>query len=169
MTKTKLLYLLYICFLSNFCFAQNQNDFRDEYILKLAVDSEQFYQQEVNKSNYFVTEGVLQIYPGENLFIETEIEQNAFISMKVVKENLNPAKTIEIGFIQTVKEREHSQMILSVKNPFDFELNYDAMMYVFGNDKWINTSIIPIKPKLLGYEMWNDLIITLVLSDWRIE
>ncbi|MPS64710.1 MULTISPECIES: hypothetical protein [Chryseobacterium] len=169
MLKIKILSLLIISLFSNFCFGQNEKEYREEFTLKIPVDSIQFYQQEVPKSKYFVKEGVLQIFPGENLYVETEISGNKITSMKVVKENLNPAKTIEIKFSQTVEGRKHEQMVLEVKNPFDKELNYDAMMFIVGHDNWMKTSIIPIKPKLMNFEMWNDVIITLVLNNWRIK
>jgi len=169
MNKNKILFSLIICLISTFCFAQNDKEFRDEFTLKISVDSVQFYQQEVPKSKYFVKDGVLQIFPGENLFIETETNGNEITAMKVVKENLNPTKTIELKFYQTTEGRKHEQMMLEVKNPFNKELNYDAMMFIVGHKDWIKTSIIPIKPKLMNFEMWNDVIITLVLSNWRIK
>ena len=169
MTKSKILFLFIISLFSTFSFAQNEKEYREEFTLKIPVDSVQFYQQEVQKSKYFVKEGVLQIFPGENLFIETETDGNKITAMKIVKENLNPEKTIEIKFYQTTDGRKHEQMMLEVKNPFDKELNYDAMMYIVGHKDWIKTSIIPIKPKLMNFEMWNDVIITLVLSNWRIK
>lgn len=169
MTKIKTLFFLLTSLFSTYSFAQNTKEFREEFTLKIPVDSVQFYQQEVPKSKYFVQEGVLQIFPGENLFVETETEGNKITSMKVVKENLNPTKTIEVKFYQTTKGRKHEQMMLEVKNPFDKELHYDAMMYIVGYKDWIKTSIIPIKSKLMNFEMWNDVIITLFLSNWRIK
>jgi len=123
----------------------------------------------VARSKYFVKDNILQIYPSEHLFIETEINNDKIISMKVVKENKNPSKTIEIKFSQNISGRKSEGMILNVSNPFTKSLNYNAMMYIVGKDKWVRTSIIAIKPKLQNFEMWNDTIISLVLSDWRLE
>lgn len=67
--------------------------------------------------------------------------------MKVVEENLNPTKTIDVKFHQITKGRKHEQMMLEVKNPFDKELNHDAMMYIVGHKDWTKTSTIPIKIK----------------------
>lgn len=89
--------------------------------------------------------------------------------MKVVKENINPTKTIEIEFSQKTVDRKSDGIILQVSNPFDKVLNYSAMMYTVGKNKWSKTSIIPIQPKLTNFELWNDVIITLVLSDWHFE
>ena len=167
--KIKFLFLLLTSLFSTLTFAQNEKEYREEFTLKIPVDTVQFYQQEVPKSKYFVKEGVLQIFPGENIFIETETDGKNITSMKVVKENLIPTKTIEIKFYQITEGKKHEQMMLEVKNPFNKELDYDAMMYIVGHNNWIKTSIIPIKPKLMNFEMWNDVIITLVLNNWRIQ
>ena len=60
-------------------------------------------------------------------------------------------------------------MMLSVTNPFDKSLIYDAAMYRVGKDSWSKTSIIPIRPGLINFETWADIIITLVLENWRFE
>jgi hypothetical protein len=42
-------------------------------------------------------------------------------------------------------------------------------MYIVGGDDWYETSIIPVFPGLTNYEMWTDVIISLVLNNWRLE
>lgn len=150
-------------------FGQNEKNEREPFELKLAVDTLNFYEQTIEKTQYFVKENVLQIYPGEKLYIEVETKKSTIVSMKSVKENLNPKKTIEIEFTQKTKARTHQQMMLKVKNPFKQKLKYEAMMFIVGQDQWLKTSIIPVEPKLLGYESWNDVIITLVLNNWQLK
>ena len=150
-------------------YAQNEKTNREEFTLKLPVDGDQFYEQKVENSPYFVKENVLQIYPGEKLFIEVETKKKEITSMKVVKENLNPEKTIEIEFTQNTKDRKSESMILKIVNPFKKDLKYKAMMFIVGHDKWINTNVLPVRAKLSVYESWSDVIITLVLSDWKLK
>lgn len=169
MMVLKNLVILWLCLAANVCFAQNDREFREAFTLKLAVDSVRFYQQEVQKSKYLVKENTLQIYPGEHIFVETETQGDIITSMKVVKENKNPSKTIEIQFSQDTKGRQNAGMVLDVDNPFSKLLKYDAMMYIVGRKDWIKTSIIPVPPKLKSFELWNDVIITLVLENWRLE
>lgn len=164
----KNLVIVLLCLTANIGFAQNNREFREAFTLKLAVDTVRFYQQEVQKSKYFVKENVLQLYPGEHIFIEAETKDGVIQSMKVVKENKNPAKTIEIEFTQDTEDRKNKGMMLSVSNPFNQTLMYDAMMFIVGKNDWIKTSILPISPKLRNFEMWNDVIITLVLENWRL-
>ncbi|MFV0531428.1 MAG: hypothetical protein ACK5MD_08305 [Flavobacteriales bacterium] len=170
MKNSKILILLFSLFFG-YSFGQNKNEteFREPFTLKIAVDSTTFYQQEVPKSKYIPKDDILQIYPGDKLFIEAELTEGKTALLKVVKENLNPKKTIEIEFTQNVENRMNKGMMLKVKNPFEKSLRYDAMMYIVGRNEWIETSIIPVRPKLMTFEMWNDAIITLVLSKWRLE
>ena len=90
--KVKTLLTILLSLTLGFSYAQNEVTNREEFTLKLPVDGEQFYEQKVEKSLYFVKENVLQLYPGEKLFIEVEIKKKEIISMKIVKENLNPEK-----------------------------------------------------------------------------
>ena len=156
-------------FITSVGFAQNDQPERDAFNLKLAIDGEQYYGMEVKKAPYFVKEKILQIYPGDKLFIETEIKKDTIFSMKIVKENKFPKKTIELEFVQDTQDKAHQQMMLNVKNPFDKSLIYNAAMFRVGSDSWTETSIIPIRPGLTNFETWADVIITLVLSSWRFE
>ena len=146
---------------------QNDNPNREPFVLTVAVDTINYYQQDVDKTPYFVHNHILQIFPSEKLNIEVEIKNDTIYAMKVVKENLNPSHTIIVDFKQEVNGKEHGSMMLSVMNPFDKKLIYDAKMFVLGSEKWISTSIIPIYPKLTNFELWNDIILSLVLDNWR--
>lgn len=148
--------------------AQNLNPHREAFTLKLPVDGVNYYEQEIKSGPYFVYKNILQIYPSEKINIEVELKNDTISSMKVVKENLDPKKTIEIEFSQTAKDGKSEMMILKLKNPFNRKLEYKAKMYIVGQNKWMNTSIIPVQPNLIGYETWTDVIITLALDNWKL-
>jgi len=167
--KTRTFLTILLTLSSIFTFAQNDKANREEYTLKLPVDGKQFYQQKIEKTPYFVKENVLQIYPGEKLFIEVETSKSEITSMRVVKENLNPQKTIMVDFTQTTKGKKSESMMLKIVNPFEKDLEYKAMMFTVGHDKWIDTNVYPVRAKLTSFEMWSDVIITLVLSDWKLK
>ena len=162
------LLILVTIFFFNFTKAQDKIN-REAFKLDLAVDSEQYYSMDVPKSPYFVKEKILQIYCSEKLFVETEIKADTIYSMKVVERNKYPEKTIEISFTQDDKDRKNIITMLNVKNPFNKILKHDAMMFTPYSQKWKETSIIPIEPKLQNFESWPHTIITLVLDNWRLE
>ena len=148
-------------------FSQNEKPNREPFTLKLEIDSINYYQQEIQKSPYFVKDNILQIFPSEKINIEVEVENDSIVSMKTVEKIEFPEKTITIDFKQEVKDRKSEMMMLTVKNPFDKIMTYDARMFIVGRDELLTTSIIPIRPKLTNFEMWNDVIITLVLDNWK--
>lgn len=166
--KKNLLLLILNIISVNF-YSQNEKPFRENFTLELSVDTLNYYKQEIKKSPYFVKEKMIQIYPSEKVLVEVEIDKDTIANMKVVKENLHPEKTIVIDFNQRKDGRIHRSMMLKVENPFDKKLIYEAGMFVVGHNQWISTSIMPVHKKLMGIELWNDIIITLILSDWRLE
>ena len=59
--------------------------------------------------------------------------------------------------------------MLAIMNPFEKDLEYEAMMFIVGRDKWIETNVLPVPAKLSSYEIWNDVIITLGLNEWKLK
>ena len=161
-----LVLVIFLYFTAN---SQNLIPEREAFKLTLAVDNENYYSTLVKKSPYFIEEKILQIYPSEKLNVEVEIQFNKIHTMKVVRQNINPERTITIEFKQETKGNLHDGMALIVFNPFNKNLKYDAEMFLVGGEKWLPTSIIAIPPGIPSYEMWRDTIVTLILSDWRFE
>jgi hypothetical protein len=72
--RTKVIMATLLSLSFAFTYAQNEKLNRDAFTLILPVDGEQYYEQNVGNSPYFVKEKVLQIYPSEKLFVEVENE-----------------------------------------------------------------------------------------------
>ena len=142
---------------------------RDAFVLEMPINGTQSFKMEVPQKPYFVTDGALQLYPFEKLFLEVEIKKDTIFAMHVVSQNLNPKNTIEIELMQQSHNGLHENMTLSIKNPFKKPLVYTAEIYTFARRKWTPTSIMPVAPKSSGFEIWNDAILTMVLSDWAFE
>ena len=164
--KKIILVLLILNFTSTF--SQNEKPNRKEFTLTIPVDGEKYYEQKVVKSPYFVKDDILQIYSGEKIFVEVEIKKKKILSMKVVDKNLNKDKTLIIELSQETKDNKHELMMLIITNPFKYNLEYKAGMFVVGGKNWVNTSVIPVRAKLKAFETWRDPIITLVLNDWKL-
>ena len=153
-------------FIITISIAQNN---RKAFTLEIAANETQQYSAEIPESPYFVKEKIIQLYCGEKVFIECEIAGDSIATMKVVESNVNPKKTIEINFTQNAEDRTNISTMLSVKNPFEKKLYYNAIMFTPISQTWKETSIIPIRPKLGSFETWPHAIITLVLEEWRFD
>ena len=145
---------------------------RPSYNLILCVDENGFWEWTVPQSPYVFSENYIQFYPGETLFIEADIVNNEIIKLTVVKEIINKSKTIIINFNQVVNEdnsKIHKLMLLTVTNPFNRNLEYQADIYLILYDRWVNTSTIPVRAILTSYESWPDIIGTIVLHDFILK
>jgi hypothetical protein len=160
----KVILLLHLCIVS-VTLAQTN---RKAFTLEMAADATHQYKMDVKESPYFVKEKILQLYCGEKLFVECEIAADTIATMKVVPENIHPERTIAIEFNQDTEDRKNIGTTLSVKNPFKKSLKYSALMYTPLGQTWTSTSIIPVYPGLIGFEMWPHAIVTLVLEEWEL-
>ena len=150
-------------------YSQNDKPKRNSYQLEIAATETEQYAMDVPESPYFVKDKILQIYCGEKIFVECEIQADSISKMKVVERNINPEKTIVIEFTQNAENRKEISTQLWVKNPFSKILRYDAFMFTPISKQWKSTSIIPIRPTLQNFEHWPHTIITLALQNWRLE
>lgn len=142
---------------------------REAFTLNIMVDDSNFYQSNIKASNYILPDNSIQIYPGETLFVEVELNKKEIKSMKTVKENINPDKTITISFTQQTDGKKHTGMMLKIENPFKWKLEYKATMFLMKYNKWASTSVLPVQPKLSNFETWPDIIVTLALGGWEFK
>ncbi len=149
--------------------AQDQNDrpLRDSITLIMPVNDKADYESHIPASPFIVGPNILQLFPGETVFIEVEQSGGVITGMKSVKENKNKDKTLEISFKQNATASKHNGMLLTVKNPFKQDLVYEALIKIMSAPDWVKTSIIPVKAGLLGMEMWPDVIVSIALAEWK--
>ncbi|WP_151674413.1 hypothetical protein [Patiriisocius marinus] len=163
-TLTSLLLILNILV----CSGQNSIEHRKAQTIEIVLDSITSIDIPVEISPYFVEPKVLLIYPSDTLNIEIEIAKDTIASMKVVDKILFPEKTVTLEFTQTVHEDFTTQMTLDMYNPFDKKLSYKAYMVTPYSEGWVETSIIPVFPKIHSVELWGDTIISLILEEWKL-
>src|SRR5688572_14088818 len=124
----KRIFSLCLLLMSLNAFTQNNNErpVRDSFTLIMPVSNETFYESHIPSSPFVVGPKILQLFPGDTVFIEIAQIDGLITDIKCVKENKNPDKTLEISFTQNVNNNAHSNMFLKVKNPFKKDLSYTA-------------------------------------------
>ncbi len=142
---------------------------RTPYKLKVAIEKNAAYEEDIKATPYVFDSNNVQLYPGETVFVETEVDNGIIKSMKAVKENANPAKTIIISFSQTAKKGVHQMMMLKVTNPFTQTLVYNAKFMPLKGSKFLETDVLPVQAGISGFETWQEIITAIVLNGWRFE
>ncbi len=165
-----------ICFagilITNLSYAQNEFPTRKAFTLTIVVSKDTLYEDNVPKTPYLVNtsedKNILQLYPGESIYLEVqEIQNDSIKKMSVVKENLNPAKTIQVTFLQAIEKGEHRSMILKISNPFPKKVGFNALILPLRMGKWEETSVNMVGPKQMDFETtWDEIIVSIGLEDW---
>jgi hypothetical protein len=142
---------------------------RVPYKLTVAVDKNNFYEEDIKATPYVLPDRTIQVYPGETVYVEVEQENGIIKSMTAVKEIKNPSKTITIAFTQTAKKKVHELMMLKIANPFSLNLTYKANIYVLQRKAWFNTNVLPVMAGLSGFESWPQVITSIAVGDWAFQ
>ncbi|RZM30326.1 MAG: hypothetical protein EOO88_01165 [Pedobacter sp.] len=140
---------------------------RTPYQLTLAVDGKTYYEEQIKAVPYIFPNKSVQVYPGETIYLEVTLNDGEITAMNPVKEIVRPKATLTLQFVQKTEKKKHSLMMLTVENPFPFDLTYEALIFTFSQKKWSKTSIIPVRAGLSGIEMWPDLITSIALGNWK--
>jgi hypothetical protein len=152
------------------CFGQSTSQYkRAAFKLTVSVDEENYYSEDIGVSAYVLPDNTVQMYPSETVFIEVEQTNGVIKSIKAVKSIKDSTKTISLNFKQTTKGKIHDSMMLTVHNPFPYELEYQAGIFLMKQKKWVKTSILPIGAGLTNFETWPDVITSIALRQWKFK
>lgn len=135
--------------------------------MKIDVDSVNYYADDIAATPYVFPNNGMQIYPGETIHVEVEQDNGIIKAMKAVKEIKHPGKTLTIRFSQKSENKIYQMMMLEIKNPFSKNLTYNAKMFLLKQNRWVNTSVLPVMAGLSAFETWPDIIISLGLGNWK--
>lgn len=139
------------------------------YKLSIIVDESTVYEEEIKATPYVLPNNTIQLYPGENIYVEVELAGGVITSMNAVKENINPSKTLVISFTQTISNKTHKSMLLKITNPFKEKLYYSAAIFLMQQKKWVNTDVYPVEAEISSFESWPDIITSIALAKWSFK
>ncbi|MFD2144104.1 hypothetical protein [Mucilaginibacter antarcticus] len=168
--SAKSLVTLLLIFIGHAVFAQSKKGtVRPPFTLSLRINDSIAFDQPFKETFYLVDEGVLQLFPGDDVLVEVDLEKDSLINFKIVPTIMNKEKTMRFTFFQSYEGNIHKEMILKVYNPFSKNLVYKAHISIINTDGWKSTSIAPVLPKLLSYELWPDIIGSILLQGFKLE
>jgi hypothetical protein len=162
--------ILLACFIiTNLIHGQVSKDsnIRPPFDLKLFVNDSVFYEAPMKGSRYIINDTIIQIFPGEQLFVESEIQNNKLVNFKVVPKIIYKSRTMVIEFHQEKNGKNHEQMMLTIENPFQKNLHYSAMINLMNEHRWRKTSVVQVLPGQKSIEMWSDIVTSLALSGFE--
>lgn len=142
-------------------------DCRDPLLVKLFLDKENIYNEELGKSPY-VFNDLAYIAAGEEFYLDVQLSNGQISKITYSKEKDDTKNQIHLRFSQENQGKENPMMMLKVQNPFNKALSYEAGMILHDREGVFGTSIIPVMPKLLSFESWSHPIVQLILTDFQL-
>lgn len=140
---------------------------RGSYKLKIAVDKKNIYTENIKETPFVLPDKTIQLYPFEKIYVEV-IENHGIIGdIRAIKKIQDSSKTLIIELKQISKNNVHQETMLVIKNPFNYDLYYNANIFLLNQRKWVNTSVLPIEAKISGIETWPDVIISIYLYNFK--
>lgn len=108
--------------------------------------------------------GWLTLFPGEEVFVEVDVEGDRLINPRAVPKPANPSKTITFKFWQ---ERARKDSFLLVTNPFRRLIKFNLGMMLPIDERFVKTTNCPVLPDKKLYEHWLHPIFQLVVANIR--
>lgn len=142
---------------------------RDSFELRLFIDQEQFYLAEIPSEPFVFDDTILKVYTGEELFVELDFSDGKHIKTTVVDRVVYPEKTLRISLEQLSEDNVNQGTMLNISNPFDQVLEYQVIMNPFNENRYFETTTLPIQPGLSNYEHWPEALTSLVFLDFRLK
>jgi hypothetical protein len=167
----KRIFVFLVCFflITNLYSQSDSSNLRPAFKLKLLVNSKQFYTAPLGETRYIINDTIIQIFPGEKLFIEANTINNKLVNLSRVDSIKDSSETMIVEFVQESEGKNHKYMQLIIKNPYNKSLHYTALMNLLKTQKWVSTTVIPIMPKLESIEMWPDILTSLLLTGFELK
>jgi hypothetical protein len=104
---------------------------------------------------------MVNMIPNVKFVVQVEVKEGKLVNLQHVDKAEHPERTIELEFTQN-QDRKSPFMMLSVKNPFDKGLKYEAGIQYHGQQGFHKTSTVVVHPKLSSFGSWPDPIMRIL-------
>lgn len=111
---------------------------------------------------------LIKLYSGDKKKIEGIQSEAGNLNIKLKTVGCDSIGIITVSF---TKENFGSDkgMMLKITNPFDKKLTYKALIGPTKSGKFVETSLIPVKPNLMSIETWPYVFSSIILYDFKLE
>ena len=138
---------------------------RQAHQLSLPVADKVQYKYDVPAGLFVRNNDTLQLFPGEKVFLEVNHNGREIKGVKAVQQISEPLRTLTISFRQVADSTTHKNMLLTIDNPFDKQLQCTMLLGVILAKRWERGGALNIPPGKTA-QAWPQILISLSLQDW---
>jgi hypothetical protein len=132
--------------------------------VKIRLDGDRVLELAFPRAPFYYN-GILNVLPGETLYLEAETVGGQIKSLHAVTSVKNKANTIIVKFEQLHDPKLDRHMLLTVTNPFSKTLRYQAGILRAQQDRPEGTSVCPVGPGQQSFEHWPEPLARVLIRD----
>ena len=144
--------------------AESQPVFRKPFVLKLAIDSQHYYEEKFKPIPY-VADNTVYLFSGESFGINCAVNGDQITGI-VYQPDLSKAD-VTFHFKQLTALNGRFMMLLTTQNTLKRPIQFDALMTVPGSKDIHKTNVLPVEAGLASFESWPHPIVQLALRNFR--
>jgi len=134
--------------------------------VRLLLDNGTPFETRFDGPSPIVQAAFLNIFPGETLNIEAEVQGDRLVSLKAVESITKPSQTLVLKMWQQPGKPD---TYFRITNPFPATIKYRAGMMLPDREDLLKTSSCPVMSNGgSAFEHWPQTIFQLVLADFRV-
>lgn len=147
--------------------AVSDKNSREPFTLKLLIDKERQYEQEINATPY-VHKDIVYLFSGEIVGISLSEREDGHPAISYCHD-IEKADVLFRFSQKWDKKDETLMMLLAINSRTEKELFMDGLLVVPNKEKVFETTILPLKPGTTNYESWPHPIIQLAIRNLRFQ
>lgn len=140
---------------------------RSPTTVSVRISEDQASEIKLQKAPYYF-QNTANVVSGETLFLEANVVSGKIASLKYVKNNVRPEKTIVVTLSVMESDPSKISTMLEITKPLNEALIYKAMFHAASGNSFKKTSVCPVLSKQSTYENWPFLIFQMALVGFKL-
>lgn len=162
-----LLLLLFVV-LTAHGFAQKPKPYRQAYLQAMYIDSTEYYGQELDSTPFFGNNNLLQLFTGEQVFIDATINQNQ-LSLRSMEVDSSYKPSLGVLLEQQHTGSKHNSVTLTITNNLKKDVWVMVSAFEMDQKNWGADKPLLIPKRKTTTVVWKERITSVLISDWKLK
>jgi hypothetical protein len=165
----RLLFLMLLCSTAVQSIAQVYKPYRQAYLQAMYVDSSHYYGQELDSTPFIGSNNILQLYTGEQLFLEATISNKLLTTIRSVEPDSLHKPSFMVDVSQQAKGVMHESVTLSITNNLKKDVWVMVSAFELGKTDWTEDKPLLIPKGKTATMVWKQPMASVLISEWKLK
>jgi hypothetical protein len=149
--------------------AQVFKPYRQPYLQAMYIDSSRYYGQELDSTAYIGANNILQLYTGEQLFLDAVISNKQLTAIRSIEPDSlrKPSFTVEVT--QQANGVMHSSVTLTITNHLKKGVWVMVSAFEVGKTDWTEDKPLFIPKGSTATMVWREPMASVLISEWKLK